>query len=88
MMNKIDVSERTEEMQKKISRIETLGTIYNYIVEKMQWDLMKYHSSDDEHDSTWFTEYDEEEDPWGYERMTRDMPVYEEVLEAIEKLMK
>ena len=84
----MDVTLKKEELRRKLARLDVLETIYNKVVQDMQWNCLQYHQADDEHDSTWFTEYDEEEDSYNYERMKESLPVYEEVLDCIEKLMK
>lgn len=80
----LDFDAKFEELNKKARRVSVLSAIYESVKNKMEWDAMDYHSADDEHDSTWFTEPDEES--WNYEDKVIAYETYKEVLEAIEKL--
>lgn len=78
--------EKYNEARNQAERISALGSIYDKLVDSMQWDCMEYHSADEEHESSWFTDYPE--DHWQYENASAKKAVYEEVLAAIEKLAK
>ena len=88
IINKVDFDAKYENMKSKLDRLEVLKTLYSKIEDAMNWDLRKYHPADDEHESSWFTDYEEEgeDHSWAYERMVREMPVYQEVLDAIAAL--
>lgn len=88
MREKINVEAKTNELHEQIERIECLGEIYNKLIDQMRWDCMKYHAADEEHEESWFTDYDEEEDSYYYEKSIPRKTAYEEVLTAIEKMMK
>jgi hypothetical protein len=82
MLNKEAIDSKVEELQAKARRIQELGTIYEKTVENMNWYGMDYHEADDEHEERWFSAPDEES--YKYDTYL----AYQEVLEAIEKLMK
>ena len=82
----INWEEKYDEVRQQADRISVLGQIYEKVEDTMKWNCMEYHSADDEHESAWFTDY--EEDNYHYERAVFEKEVYEEVLAAIEKLAK
>lgn len=82
----VNWEEKYNEARKLADKINVLNGIYDKIVDAMHWDCMEYHPSDGEHDTTWFTDY--EEDDWKYEDASFKKEIYEEVLAAIEKLAK
>lgn len=71
-----DWDKRVEELEQKARRIDVLKEIYEKVVSAMQWECMEYHSSDDEHEDTWFTYDPESYHAWKY-------PIYQEVLKKI-----
>lgn len=73
---KTEWEKRVDEIQLKAQRIEVLKDIYEKVVGAMQWDCMEYHSSDDEHEDSWFTFDPENYHAWKY-------PIYQEVLAKI-----
>ena len=76
----MNFEEKYNELHEKAERVNNLGRIYDKLNESMKWDCMDWHEQDDEHEEAWFTE--PEEDSWKYSQYQ----VYQEVLEAIEKL--
>jgi hypothetical protein len=76
----MNFEEKYNELHEKAERVNNLGHIYEKVKESMKWDCMQYHEPDDEHEESWFTEPDE--DHYQYSQYQ----VYQEVLEAIEKL--
>ena len=82
----MDFEKTFEEINKKAERIKYLGEIYNKVLDDMNWACRDYHSSDEEHEDTWFSDPDEND--YRYEEKMYKMEVYEEVLAAIEKLAK
>lgn len=78
----MDWTTKAEELHNAAERITYLEEIYNKVQSEMQWNAMQFHSADDEHEETWFTE--PEEDDYNYRRYQ----AYQEVLAAIEKLVK
>ena len=71
-----DWDKRVEELEQKARRIDVLKEIYEKVVSAMQWECMEYHSSDEEHEDTWFTYDPESYHAWKY-------PIYQEVLKNI-----
>ena len=72
--------EKYNELRTKADRVNNLGIIYDKVKDHMKWDALRYHEKDDEHEESWWT--DPEEDDYNYPLWC----VYNEVLEAIEKL--
>ena len=80
----MDFDAKYDELKNKAQRVSVLSTIYDSVENKMKWDTMDYHSSDDEHEEAWFTEPDEES--WNYDEKKVAYDTYKEVLDMIEKL--
>lgn len=78
----MDWKTKADELQNAAERIIYLEEIYNKVQSEMQWNAMQFHSADEEHEESWFTE--PEEDDYNYRRYL----TYKEVLAAIEKLVK
>lgn len=76
---------KAQEMMEKAQYIQSLGIIYDYLKNKLQWDCMKYHDPDETHSEPWFTEYTDDE-ILDYQKY--QYKAYKSVLEAIEKLAK
>lgn len=76
---------KANEMMEKAQFIQSLGTIYNYLYEKMKWDCMRYNDSDETHDEPYFTEYEDDE-MMDYQKQA--YKAYKAVLESIEKMVK
>ena len=83
-MMDFDFDSKVNELHNKAERVEVLSRIYKNLEDKMKWDVMTYHSADDEHDEAWFTEPDPEE--YGYDNKMIAYETYNEVLEMLEKL--
>lgn len=83
MLNKEELEKKVQEVHDKAYRIEELGIIYEKTVENMNWYAMDYHEPDEDHEEKWFSA-PEETDAYKYVKYL----AYQEVLEAIEKLMK
>ena len=74
-----DWDKKVEELEQKARRIDVLKEIYEKVVSAMQWECMEYHSSDEEHEDTWFTYDPESYHAWKY-------PIYQEVLAKIAEM--
>ena len=74
-----DWENRVDEVAIKARRVEVLKDIYEKVYHGMEWDAMEYHSSDEEHEDTWFTYDPEGWSAWKY-------PIYQEVLKLIADL--
>ena len=81
MMNNT-LENKAKELEKAARRVTYLANIYSQVEERMQWNTMIYHSSDEEHEESWFTA--PEPDDYQYDEYN----VWLEVLKAIEKLAK
>ena len=82
-MNRFE--QKAEEMRQKAMLIDVYGTIYAKLERDMQWECMRYHDADDEHNEPWFTEKEECEIT-DYE--SAQLKAYKSILEMIEKAVK
>lgn len=82
MMNNNTLESKARELEKAARRCEYLSQIYNIVYERMQWNAMVWHSADEEHEDSWYTEPEADD----YNRESYE--TYIEVLKAIEKLAK
>ena len=74
--------EKANELHKAANRVSYLETIYNHVKEQMKWNSMEWHDADEEHEGVWHTAPEEDSYHYG------EYLVYQEVLQAIEKLAK
>lgn len=76
------VEQRRENLEKEIKRLDVYENLRNELMAKIQWSYMKYHTSDDEHDESWFTE--PEDGDYNYDSYNIAM----EIIGALDKYMK
>jgi len=76
----MDFESKYNELRNKADRVNKLGDIYRKIEQDMRWEAMQWHDKDDEHEEAWFSV--PEPDDYNYQAYL----VYQEVLDAIEKL--
>ena len=73
--------EKAEKLYAKYQMAQDIADIYDEVLDRMKWNGMMFHSADEEHEETWFTE--PEEDDYNYHKYL----AYKEVLKAIENIM-
>lgn len=78
---KLDIALRKEQLEQQLKKITVYEGLRKVLLEKIQWDYMVYHESDEEHDGVWFTE--PEKDSWKYDEYLASM----EILEALDSTM-
>lgn len=82
----VNWKDKYEEARKAADKVQILEEIYDKVQDAYNWNYMEYHSADDEHEESWFTEL--EEGHYRYENAQLAKEIYGEVLAAIEKLAK
>ena len=78
---KLDIAMKKEQLEKQLKKITVYEGLRAALLDKIQWDYMVYHESDEEHDGSWFT--GPEKDSWKYEEYIAAM----EILEALDDTM-
>ena len=81
-MDKNKLEQKAQELIDRANRIREIANIYERIVNEMNWYAKEVHDPDDEHEERWFS--DPEEGSYKYDTFL----AYNEVLEAVEKLVK
>ena len=89
-MKKKEVSfeERLQELETKKRTIEAVQCVYMAVKHQMEWNAMDYHNADDDHEDSWYT-VPEPEDEYDFYTMAKlaQYEIYQEVLDHLMDLV-
>ena len=76
------VEQKRLDLEKELKRLDVYENLRAKMMSEVQWNYMKYHAADDEHDEIWYST--PEEGDYNYESYNIAM----DIINALDKYMK